>query len=196
MELIETGLGSLYWGHIVMWLIACAFIYLGIAKKMEPLLLVPIGFGMLLVNLPLGDLFLYTADGDPEGLLSKIFVYLIAGEIIPPLIFLCFNGFLLGAVVSVLQSRISNVLIIASLAPHGIIEIPAIVLAAALGLKVGFESIRFLINRRSNVKVQLHQSLVIYAKWILIMLFVAALIETFATPLLVARLGGIELNVP
>ena len=128
----------------------------------------------------------------------KSFLAIVLGIAIaiPPLIFLCFNGFIIGAVVSVLQSRISNVLIIASLAPHGIIEIPAIVLAAALGLKVGFESIRFLINRRSNIKVQLRQSLVIYTKWILVMLFVAALIETFATPMLVARLGGVELPLP
>jgi stage II sporulation protein M len=113
-----------------------------------------------------------------------------------PVIFLCFNGFIIGAVVSVLQSRISNILIIASLAPHGIIEIPAIVLASALGLKVGFESIKYVVNRQSNVKMQLRQSLVIYAKWILIMLFIAALIETFATPLLVSRLGGMELPTP
>ena len=87
MELFETGFSSVYWGHIVMWLIAGGFIYLGVAKKMEPLLLIPIGFGMLLVNLPLGGLFEY-AGGVPEGLLSKIFTYLIAGEIVPPLIFL------------------------------------------------------------------------------------------------------------
>ena len=70
-----------------MWGIAFGFIYLGIARKMEPLLLVPIGFGMLLVNLPLGGLFEYV-EGMPEGLLAKIFTYLIAGEIVPPLIFL------------------------------------------------------------------------------------------------------------
>ena len=87
MVLFETGFSSLYWGNIVMWLIAFGFIYLGIAKKMESLLLVPIGFGMLLINLPLGGLFEYV-QGVPEGLLSKIFSYLIAGEIIPPLIFL------------------------------------------------------------------------------------------------------------
>jgi sodium ion-translocating decarboxylase beta subunit len=87
MELFQTGFTELYWGHIVMWLIAFAFIYLGIAKKMEPLLLIPIGFGMLIVNLPLGDLFL-EVNGVPEGVLAKIFTYLIAGEIIPPLIFL------------------------------------------------------------------------------------------------------------
>ncbi len=87
MDLFETGFASLYWGHLVMWLVAFGFIYLGIARKMEPLLLVPIGFGMLLANLPLGGLFEYV-DGMPEGLLAKIFTYLIAGEIVPPLIFL------------------------------------------------------------------------------------------------------------
>lgn len=87
MELLETGFSSFYWGHLVMWLIAFGFIYLGIAKKYEPLLLIPIGFGMLLANLPLGGLFDYI-DGIPEGLLAKIFTYLIAGEIVPCLIFL------------------------------------------------------------------------------------------------------------
>jgi len=87
MELFETGFSAFYWGHLVMWLIAFGFIYLGIAKKYEPLLLIPIGFGMLLANLPLGGLFDYV-DGIPEGLLAKIFTYLIAGEIVPCLIFL------------------------------------------------------------------------------------------------------------
>jgi len=87
MGFVETGLGALYWGHPVMWLIAFAFIYLGIVKKYEPLLLVPIGFGILLVNMPLGGLFDYI-NGMPEGLLAKIFTYLIAGEIVPCFIFL------------------------------------------------------------------------------------------------------------
>jgi oxaloacetate decarboxylase beta subunit len=42
--------------------IALVLIYLGIAKKMEPLLLIPIGFGILLVNLPLGGLMDYDLD--------------------------------------------------------------------------------------------------------------------------------------
>jgi oxaloacetate decarboxylase beta subunit len=45
-----------------MLVIACVLIYLGISKKMEPLLLVPIGFGILLVNLPLGGLMDYELD--------------------------------------------------------------------------------------------------------------------------------------
>ena len=54
--IIETGFSDLYWGNVVMILIGGALIYLGIARKYEPLLLVPIGFGVLLVNLPLGGL--------------------------------------------------------------------------------------------------------------------------------------------
>ncbi|HRV28920.1 MAG TPA: sodium ion-translocating decarboxylase subunit beta, partial [Spirochaetia bacterium] len=40
-------------GELIMLFVACLLLYLGIVKKFEPLLLIPIAFGMLLVNLPL-----------------------------------------------------------------------------------------------------------------------------------------------
>lgn len=86
MEFIQTGFTELYWGNVVMWLVAILFIYLAIFKNYEPLLLLPIGFGMLLVNMPLGDVFLI--NGQPEGVLGKIFNTLVASEIIPVFIFL------------------------------------------------------------------------------------------------------------
>ena len=45
------------WRQLVMILVACVLLYLGIRKGFEPLLLVPIAFGMLLANLPLTGLF-------------------------------------------------------------------------------------------------------------------------------------------
>lgn len=57
--LLETGLQHFYWGNAVMLIIGGVLIYLAIARKMEPLLLVPIGFGIMLVNLPLGGLMDY-----------------------------------------------------------------------------------------------------------------------------------------
>jgi len=94
----ETGFGSLTWGSIVMIIIGGVLLYLGIAKKMEPLLLVPIGFGVVLVNLPLGGLMecivagkvveAYAIGGEPAGLISRIFRYGLAWEIIPCFIFL------------------------------------------------------------------------------------------------------------
>ena len=70
-------------GMMVMWGIAFILIYLAIAKDYEPLLLLPIGFGILLANLPLAGLM------EPhEGLLWRFYHYGIQWEIIPPLIFL------------------------------------------------------------------------------------------------------------
>jgi len=57
--LMETGFPLFYWGNALMIAIALVLIYLAIAKEMEPLLLVPIGFGMILVNLPLGGMMDY-----------------------------------------------------------------------------------------------------------------------------------------
>ena len=53
-DFLQVGLvGNFAWGNLVMLAIGCLFIYLGIAKDYEPLLLVPIGFGMLVGNIPL-----------------------------------------------------------------------------------------------------------------------------------------------
>ncbi len=51
----NSGLAALSWQNAVMLLVAAAFLYLGIRKKFEPLVLVPIAFGMLLANLPGAD---------------------------------------------------------------------------------------------------------------------------------------------
>ena len=88
MDLIETGLQHLTWGHGLLIAISVVLLYLGIARKMEPMLLVPIGFGMLLVNLPMGGLMEYGPDGSPQGLLSRFYYYGITWDIIPPLMFL------------------------------------------------------------------------------------------------------------
>lgn len=47
----QTAFFNLTWGNYVMILVACFFIYLAIGRGYEPLLLLPISFGMLLVNL-------------------------------------------------------------------------------------------------------------------------------------------------
>ena len=47
----QTAFSTLYWGNYVMILVALVFLYLAIAKGFEPLLLVPIAFGMLLSNM-------------------------------------------------------------------------------------------------------------------------------------------------
>ncbi len=88
LEFIEgTGYYNLKLNDIIMIIIACVLLYLGIAKKYEPLLLVPIGFGVLLVNIPIGGLMLPEIGTEPGGLLYYLSLGLELG-IYPPLIFL------------------------------------------------------------------------------------------------------------
>jgi sodium ion-translocating decarboxylase beta subunit len=96
--LFETGFASFYWGNGVMLAVGATFLYLGIVKKVEALLLVPIGFGVILINLPLGGLMdcivqgkvveAYAHGGEPAGLISRLFRYGLVWELIPALIFL------------------------------------------------------------------------------------------------------------
>ena len=79
----QLGLLSVSLGMVVMWALGLTLIYCAIQKKYEPLLLLPIGFGILVANLPLTGLM--TPD---EGLLWRFYHYGIEWEIIPPLIFL------------------------------------------------------------------------------------------------------------
>ena len=52
-----SGFANLQWQNCVMILVSFIFMYLAIAKKFEPLLLLPISFGMLLTNLPLTAMY-------------------------------------------------------------------------------------------------------------------------------------------
>jgi len=105
---IEMGFSFLTWQHLIMLVVGGALIYLGIAKKWEPLLLVPIGFGIILVNIPLGygvmgfqmpdgtvvDYLppiwpeLIEQGGRPIGFLSHIFQYGFGWELIPLFMFI------------------------------------------------------------------------------------------------------------
>ncbi len=78
-----SGFFHITLGMAVMWLIGFVLIYLAVSKKYEPLLLLPIGFGIILANLPLVDLM-----HPGEGLIWRFYHFGIQWEVIPPLIFL------------------------------------------------------------------------------------------------------------
>jgi len=76
-----TGFSSLGAGDVLMLAISCLLLYLAIHKGFEPLLLVPIGFGMLLSNLPETGIF-------DEGGLIQYFYFGVKAGVFPPLIFM------------------------------------------------------------------------------------------------------------
>ncbi|MCJ7595908.1 MAG: sodium ion-translocating decarboxylase subunit beta [Desulfobacterales bacterium] len=82
-----TGIAELSWQHVLMWAIGCFFLYLAIVKKFEPLLLLPIGFGVFVVNFPLVPLMGFTPEGHGQ-LLQLFYHYGLEWEVIPCLIFL------------------------------------------------------------------------------------------------------------
>lgn len=86
-----SGLLSLTFKEVIAIGIALVFLYLAIAKKYEPYLLLPIAFGMLLVNLPLGGLMTAPIGENPGGLLYYLYQGTNLG-IYPPLIFLCLGA--------------------------------------------------------------------------------------------------------
>ncbi len=83
----STGLMHLEWRAVVMLGVASLLLWLAIVKEFEPLLLVPIGFGALMVNLPLNGLTM-APHGDEIGGLFHYLSYGVRLEIFPPLIFL------------------------------------------------------------------------------------------------------------
>jgi stage II sporulation protein M len=114
----------------------------------------------------------------------KVLLLVLLGILVglPPLLFIAVNGFVLGGLGAALESIMGWRYVLASFVPHGVIEIPLILLAAALGLTVGLESFKWLGRRESRVKLQLSNGLRVYVRWILPGLAVAAIIEVFVTP--------------
>ncbi len=80
--LLKTGVMNLTVGMVFMWLVGLLFIYLAIKKDFEPLLLVPIGFGIFAANFPLTGLM------DKGGLFWLFYHYGVETELLPPVIFL------------------------------------------------------------------------------------------------------------
>ncbi|GAB1433328.1 sodium ion-translocating decarboxylase subunit beta [Spirochaetota bacterium] len=85
MEALFIGFTSLSWQMFVMYAVGLLLIYLAIGKEYEPMLLLPIGFGAILVNLPLSVVWEYEGA---SGFLKILYEGGIANELFPILIFI------------------------------------------------------------------------------------------------------------
>ena len=79
----QSGVANLTLGNVVMFAVAGLLIYLAVTRNYEPLLLIPIGFGALLANLPRANMGSYA-----DGIMGVIYEAGIRTELLPPLIFL------------------------------------------------------------------------------------------------------------
>ncbi len=89
----DSGFAGLDWQALVMFAVGGVLIYLAIRKQYEPLLLIPIGFGAILANLPLANMsaahgFVQNPDHPTHFLLQMVYDAGIRTEFLPPVIFL------------------------------------------------------------------------------------------------------------
>jgi len=82
-----TAFANFTWGHIIMLFVGLLFIYLAIAKEFEPMLLIPIGFGILIGNIPFKDAGLQLGIYEQGSVLNTLYQGVTSGWY-PPLIFL------------------------------------------------------------------------------------------------------------
>lgn len=83
---LTMGITGLTWQMIVMWIIGLTLMYLAVAKDYEPLLLMPIGFGAILSNIP------FSSAIGPEGPLTTLLHAGISNELFPVLIFIAIGA--------------------------------------------------------------------------------------------------------
>ncbi len=98
-----TALGEITWQTLIMWAISFVLLYLGIKKQYEPLLLVPIAFGVLLANFPGGQMGIVSPDliqlddhrymnlfeiAHEYGIMNYLYYSLIKTGLLPPVIFM------------------------------------------------------------------------------------------------------------
>lgn len=90
LSFLTDGVFAITWQQCIMWAIGAALIYLAIAKDYEPALLLPIGFGAILVNIPFSSMITQEIPGygTVEGIVDVLFHSGIATEIFPLLLFI------------------------------------------------------------------------------------------------------------
>lgn len=138
-------------------------------------------FGPLLGAHPLVQ-FIFVFLNNSFSLILTILLGVIFGLF--PLLVLFSNGTLFGIFAFIWQQQFPLTDFLLVTLPHGIIEIPILIVGAAIGLKMGQLAFRKVFKKQGQIKPELLIALKFYLKVLLPLLALAAFIEIFITPLL------------
>jgi len=121
--------------------------------------------------------------------LNNLFASLMAlllgvGFGIVPFIVVVMNGLVMGLVVHQAMLAGGLAFVIIALLPHGIIELPTVLVCIGVGFRLGHLMIRTLLGRGGDLEGELLAAIRLL-RWVVLLLFVAAVIETFITPILI-----------
>lgn len=149
------------------------------------------GFGTSLIEALKEQVFSRILDDNPFVVMFNIFINNLEASVmlflggavfgILTLFILSTNGFLIGAVAELYRSENGAVYVIAALAPHGIFEIAAFILASALGLLLG-EAVWREIHGIGDAAARASELGRVFICRVVPLLAVAAIIEAFITP--------------
>lgn len=134
----------------------------------------------------MNPLFIMLAIFLNNAFLSLLFLVLGLALGILPVLFIAFNGYIIGVIVYLIAQERGLLFILLGLLPHGILELPMVFLSAGIGLRLGYQVFSALIGRPTQIKREFKEGLIFYFRWILPLLLVAAIIETFITPIILS----------
>lgn len=140
-------------------------------------------FGWIKTLSPIEIVLLIFLNNAVKSLFS---IVLGAGLGIIPIIFIGGNGIIIGLIVNEVSKEQGIIFVLAALLPHGIIEIPMVLISAGLGFRLGYSMYVSMKGEKRDMRYELTESLHVFMKIIMPLLFVAAVIETFVTPLVVS----------
>lgn len=138
-------------------------------------------FGWIKTLNPLAIMLLIFLNNALKSMLALV---LGVGLGIIPILFVAGNGIILGMLADTISRHLGMTFVAAALLPHGIIEVPAILISAGIGLRLGHKMYPSLTGMKTDIKKELREGMGFYMRVIVPLLFVAAMIETFVTPLI------------
>jgi len=117
--------------------------------------------------------------------LKALFFAVLLGVLIaiPPILFAFLNGIIIGLASRFVVEEKGLLFLMAGILPHGVFEIPAVLLSCALGMEIGVVVCEKALGRDVSVKKTMLTCLRTYLKVVVPLLLVAALVEAYVTPL-------------
>lgn len=106
-----------------------------------------------------------------------------------PLLFIAYNGYFLGIFSHKILMEQSLLYLAGGLLPHGIIEIPMVVISAAVGIRLGLKVIAAFKGESVSLKEEMLTGIKFFFYWVMPLLFIAAVVETFITSAIIGVLS-------
>ena len=128
------------------------------------------------------EMFLFIFENNVIKLFTVVLLGIFAGLI--PLLSVWANGMILGIFAQIISQELSWSFLVVGILPHGIIEIPVLILSVAIGIKMGKIAIWRIFGGEKNFRKEFTKAIKFYILVLVPLLFIAALIEAFITPVL------------